>query len=99
MTQPDLGFSGIPDAVKAMSEGRLVIVVEDEKRENEGDFIAAAEKVTPEMVNFMLTHGRGQFCVPILQTRAEELRLPLAVEENTSPQKTAFTVLIDARIC
>jgi 3,4-dihydroxy 2-butanone 4-phosphate synthase/GTP cyclohydrolase II len=99
MPPEDLGFSTINEAVRAISEGKLVIVVDDEDRENEGDFIGAAEKVTAEMVNFMITHGRGQFCVPILRNRAEELRLNPASEENTTPQLTAFTVPVDAASC
>ncbi len=99
MPQNELGFSTINDAILAMTEGRLVIVVDDEDRENEGDFIGAAEKVTPEMVNFMVTHGRGMFCVPILPDRARELRLLPAVDENTSLMGTAFTVSVDAATC
>src|ERR1041385_8722606 len=96
MPPEDLGFSSINDAVTAITQGKLVIVVDDEDRENEGDFIGAAEKVTPEMVNFMVTHGRGMFCVPVLRERAEELRLRPAAEENTSLLGTGFTVSVDA---
>jgi 3,4-dihydroxy 2-butanone 4-phosphate synthase/GTP cyclohydrolase II len=99
MPANQLGFSTINDAILAMNEGRLVIVVDDEERENEGDFIGAAERVTPEMVNFMVTHGRGMFCVPILADRARELRLMPAAEENTSLMGTAFTVSVDAATC
>ncbi len=99
MPQNLLGFSTIDDAILAIGEGRLIIVVDDEDRENEGDFIGAAEKVTPEMVNFMVTHGRGIFCAPILGSRAEELHLTPANEENTSLMSTAFTVSVDARTC
>jgi len=99
MPQNELGFSTIDDAILAINEGRLVIVVDDEDRENEGDFIGAAEKVTPEMVNFMVTHGRGIFCVPILADRAEELLLMAAAEDNTSLMGTAFTVSVDASSC
>jgi 3,4-dihydroxy 2-butanone 4-phosphate synthase/GTP cyclohydrolase II len=99
MHSHQLGFSAIDDAILAINEGKLVIVVDDEDRENEGDFIGAAEKVTPEMVNFMVTHGRGMFCVPILRDRAMELRLGPAAHENTSLMGTAFTVSVDARTC
>ncbi len=87
----------IPEAIEDIKAGKLVIVVDDEDRENEGDFIAAAECMTPEMVNFMITHGRGQLCTPITTKRAEELNLPLMVKENTDLHKTAFTVSIDYR--
>src|SRR5512140_989454 len=70
-----------------------------EDRENEGDFICAAEKVTPEIVNFMITHGRGQLCMPILPDVAERLQLPPIVEQNTAPLGTAFTVPVDHRSC
>jgi len=99
MVQNQLGFSTIDDAISALSEGRLIIVVDDEDRENEGDFIGAAEKITPEMVNFMVTHGRGMFCATILPDRAAELRLLPAADENTSLMGTAFTVSVDAADC
>lgn len=73
----------------------MVIVVDDEDRENEGDFIAAAEKVTPEMVNFMITHARGYLCVALTEQRCDELGLDLMVGKNTDPMKTAFTVTVD----
>ena len=69
-------FSTIEEAVDAIAQGRIVIVVDDEDRENEGDFICAAEKVTPDMVNFMLVHGRGQVCMPILPDACDRLDLP-----------------------
>ena len=69
----------IEEAIVEIKKGNLVIVVDDENRENEGDFVAAAEKVTPEMINFMATHGRGLICVPILQQRCDELNLDLMV--------------------
>ena len=85
----------IEEAIAEIKKGNLVIVVDDENRENEGDFVAAAEKVTPEMINFMATHGRGLICVPILQERCNELNLELMVGKNTDPMKTQFTVSVD----
>jgi 3,4-dihydroxy 2-butanone 4-phosphate synthase/GTP cyclohydrolase II len=99
MPRNELGFSTINDAIRAFNEGRLVIVVDDEDRENEGDFVGAAEKITPEMINFMVTHGRGLLCAPLPRERAEELRLAPAAEENTSLMGTAFTVGVDAVSC
>ena len=92
-------FSTIEAAVEAIAAGRIVIVMDAEDRENEGDFICAAEKVTPEIVNFMITHGRGQLCMPILPEVAERLDLPPIVENNTAPLQTAFTVPVDHRSC
>src|SRR3954454_23556661 len=92
-------FSKIEDALQAMAEGRVVIVVDDEARENEGDFVAAAEKVTPEMVEFMITHGRGQFCMPIMPEIAHRLELPMMVERNTSPHQTPYTIPVDHVRC
>src|SRR5699024_11089615 len=82
----------IPEAIEDIKQGKVVIVVDDEDRENEGDFIAAAEKVTPEMVNFMATHGRGLICAPITEKRSKELDLNLMVSENTVLHNTQFTV-------
>lgn len=90
-------FSSIEAAVEAIAAGRIVIVTDAEDRENEGDFICAAEKVTPEIVNFMITHGKGQLCMPILPDVAERLDLPFIVETNTAPLQTAFTVPVDHR--
>src|SRR5205823_10726292 len=92
-------FSTIPAAVAAIARGEVVIVVDAEDRENEGDFICAAEKVTPEIVNFMITHGRGQVCMPLLPEVCERLKLAPMVETNTAPLGTAFTVPIDHRSC
>ena len=92
-------LSSIEAAVEAIAAGKLVISMDDIGRENEGDFICAAEKVTPEIVNFMITHGRGQLCMPILPEVAERLHLPQIVEENTAPLQTAFTVPVDHRSC
>lgn len=88
-------LSSIEDAVKDFKEGRFVIVVDDEDRENEGDLICAAETITPEMVNFMLIHARGLLCAPITMSRCEELDLPHQVTDNTSLLGTPFTVTID----
>lgn len=88
-------FSNIEAALKDFQEGKFVIVVDDEDRENEGDFITAAEKITPEKVNFMLQNGRGVLCAPITMERAQELQLPHQVEENTSVLGTPFTITVD----
>ena len=85
----------IEEALEDIKQGKIVIVVDDEDRENEGDFVAAAEMATPEMINFMATHGRGLICTPITETRAKELNLELMVGKNTDPHETAFTVSID----
>jgi 3,4-dihydroxy 2-butanone 4-phosphate synthase/GTP cyclohydrolase II len=90
-------FSQVEDAIAALAEGRILIVVDDENRENEGDFVAAAEKVTPEMIAFMIEHGRGQVCMPILPDRAIKLELPFMVERNTDPRSTPFTISVDKR--
>jgi 3,4-dihydroxy 2-butanone 4-phosphate synthase/GTP cyclohydrolase II len=87
----------VEEAVKAVKNGRLIIIVDDEDRENEGDLMVAAEKVTPDIVNFMAMHGRGLICLPLTQKRLKELDLPLMVAENTASFKTAFTVSIDAK--
>jgi len=88
-------FSKIEDAIEDFRQGKFVIVVDDEDRENEGDFITPAEMITPEKVNFMLREGRGVLCTPITMSRAKELELPHQVEENTSMLGTPFTVTID----
>jgi len=85
----------IPEAIEDIRQGKVIIVVDDEDRENEGDFIAAAEKVTPEMVNFMATHGRGLICAPITEERSKELDLDLMVSDNTVLHNTQFTVSVD----
>ena len=88
-------LSSIEDAIKNFREGKFVIVVDDEDRENEGDLIMAAEKITPEKVNFMLHNARGVLCAPITISRADELDLPHQVEENTSMLGTPFTITVD----
>ena len=85
----------IKEAIEDIKQGKIVIVVDDEDRENEGDFLAAAEKVTPEMINFMATHGRGLICAPIIEDRCEELKLDLMVGKNTAEYETPFTVSVD----
>ena len=90
-------FAAIPDAVAAIARGEMVIVVDDEDRENEGDLTIAAEKVTPDVINFMAKHGRGLICMPMLEERLTELDIPLMVAENTARFDTAFTVSIEAK--
>src|SRR6266550_2443737 len=89
-------FASIEDAVADIREGRIIIIVDDEDRENEGDLVCAAEKVTPEIINFMARHGRGLICLPLTEERCDELHLTTQVADNTSFLGTAFTVSIDA---
>jgi len=96
-TQNNHLFDTIPEAIEDFREGKILIVVDDEDRENEGDFIMAAEKITPENINFMAKYGRGMICTPITGKRAEELELPLMVRDNTALHGTPFTVTIDAK--
>ena len=95
----EVSLSTIEAAIDAIARGEIVIVMDDEDRENEGDFICAAEKVTPEIVNFMITHGRGLPCVPILPEVCRRLDLPPMVDDNTAPLGTGFTVPVDHRDC
>jgi 3,4-dihydroxy 2-butanone 4-phosphate synthase / GTP cyclohydrolase II len=88
-------FDAIEDAIKDLQQGKVIIVCDDEDRENEGDFIALAEKTTPEVINFMVTFGRGLVCIPIEVELAEKLELNFMVERNTDSHGTAFTVSID----
>ncbi len=88
-------FHSIKEAIEDIKIGKVVIVVDDEDRENEGDFVAAAEKVTPEMINFMAKHGRGLICTPLTEKRCDELKLDLMVGSNTDPMETAFTISVD----
>jgi 3,4-dihydroxy 2-butanone 4-phosphate synthase/GTP cyclohydrolase II len=90
-------FAAIAEAIDAIRNGKMVIVVDDEDRENEGDLVMAAQKVTPEAINFMATHGRGLICLPMTSERIDELRLPPMTSENTSTQQTAFHVSIGAK--
>ncbi len=92
-------LSSIEQATAAIAAGKVVIVMDAEDRENEGDFIGAAEKADPAMINFMITHGRGRLCMPILPDMAERLELHPMVEHNTAPLQTAFTVPVDHRTC
>ena len=85
----------IEEAIEDIKAGKIVIVVDDEDRENEGDFLAAADKVTPEMLNFTATHGRGLICVPLIEDRCEELELELMVGKNTAEYETPFTISVD----
>ena len=95
----ELKLSTIEAAVEAISRGEIIVVMDDEQRENEGDFICAAEKVTPEIVNLMITHGRGLPCVPILPEVCRRLDLSPMVDLNTAPLGTSFTVPVDHRDC
>jgi 3,4-dihydroxy 2-butanone 4-phosphate synthase/GTP cyclohydrolase II len=88
-------LNSIEDAINDIRLGKVVVVVDDENRENEGDFIAAAEKVTPEMINFMALHGRGLICAPLTETRCDELELNMMVQNNTVLHNTQFTVSVD----
>ena len=92
-----MAFSTVPEILEDLRKGRMVILVDDEDRENEGDLVLAAEKVTPEAVNFMLTYARGFICLPVADRIAEALDLPPMVENNSCPLGTPFTVSIDAR--
>lgn len=94
-TSKEIALDTIEDAIIAIKKGEIIIVVDDEDRENEGDFVCAAEVITPEMINFMATHGRGLICTPIEADRAKELGLELMVKTNTALHETAFTVSID----
>lgn len=91
----DYQLNTIEEAIEDIRNGKVIIVVDDEDRENEGDFICAAEVITPEIINFMATHGRGLICAPIDERRADELDLPMMVTSNTALHETAFTVSID----
>ncbi|MDQ3088118.1 MAG: 3,4-dihydroxy-2-butanone-4-phosphate synthase [Acidobacteriota bacterium] len=90
-------LSPIEEAAKDIRDGKMIIIVDDEDRENEGDLVCAAEKVTPEIINFMITHARGLICLPLTEERCDELHLPPQTSENTSSMGTAFTISIEAR--
>lgn len=96
-TASKIQLNTIEEAIQDIKDGKVIIVVDDEDRENEGDFLAAAEKITPEMVNFMATHGRGLICTPLTEDRCKELELNMMVNNNTDPMETAFTVSVDLR--
>ena len=93
--ESSLKLNTISEAITDIKKGKVVIVVDDENRENEGDFIAAAEMVTPEMINFMATHGRGLICAPLTEERCEDLGLSMMVKNNTVLHNTQFTVSVD----
>ena len=92
-----MALASVEEGIKDFQDGKMVIIVDDEDRENEGDLAVAADKVTPEIINFMATHGRGLICAPIIGQRLEQLKLPIMVDDNTSRNTTAFTVSIDVR--
>jgi 3,4-dihydroxy 2-butanone 4-phosphate synthase/GTP cyclohydrolase II len=94
-TVENYSLDPIEDAIEAIKNGEVIIVVDDEDRENEGDFVCAAEKVTPEIINFMATHGRGLICAPLIEDRCEQLGLELMVGSNTAVFETPFTVSVD----
>lgn len=96
-SQSTITLHTIEEAIDDIRQGKVIIVVDDEDRENEGDFLAAAEKVTPEMINFMATHGRGLICAPLTESRCKALELNMMVHNNTDPMETAFTVSVDLR--
>lgn len=95
LTEQKIKLNTIEEAIEDIRQGKIIIVVDDEDRENEGDFIAAAEMVTPEMINFMATHGRGLICAPLTESRCKELDLHPMVTNNTVLHQTAFTVSVD----
>lgn len=97
MSKDQITLNTIEEAIEDIRQGKVIIVVDDEDRENEGDFLAAAEKVTPEMINFMATHGRGLICAPLTESRCRELGLHVMVSNNTDPMETAFTVSVDLK--
>lgn len=96
-TEDVIKLNSIKEAIDDIHAGKVIIVVDDIDRENEGDFVAAAEKVTPEMINFMATHGRGLICAPITEERCKDLKLEMMVGKNTDPMETAFTISVDLR--
>ena len=97
VTTPKIMLNTIEEAIADIQKGKVIIVVDDENRENEGDFLAAAEMVTPEMINFMATHGRGLICAPLTEQRCKDLDLHMMVTNNTDPMETAFTVSVDLK--
>ncbi len=91
-------FDRVEDAIDDIRQGKMVIVADDEDRENEGDLVCAASEITPETINFMTKYGRGLICVAMTNERADELGLPLMTDNNTDPQRTAFTISVDADV-
>ena len=96
-SEPDASFCTIADAIEEFREGQMVLIVDDEDRENEGDLAIAAQFATAEAINFMAVHGRGLICMPMLGDRLDQLQIPLMVARNGPSQSTAFTVSVDAR--
>ena len=90
-----MSFNTIEEAIQDIKQGKVIIVIDDENRENEGDFVAAAEMATPEMINFMATHGKGLICTPLLESRCKELGLELMIGKNTAIHETPFTISVD----
>ena len=88
-------LDSIPEAIQVIRSGGVIIVVDDEDRENEGDFLTAARNVTPEIINFMATHGRGLICAPLIESRCDALELDLMVTSNNAAYETPFTVSVD----
>ena len=95
MNQNHTFISPVEVAIEDIKNGKMVIIVDDEDRENEGDLAMAAELVTPETINFMSVEGRGLICVPLTEARLKDLRLPMMVQENTARHETAFTISVD----
>ena len=93
-----MSLATIEEAAADIRDGKMIIIVDDEDRENEGDLVCAAEKVTPEIINFMAVHGRGLICLPLSEERCEELQLLPQTSDNTSSMGTAFTISIEARV-
>src|SRR5213593_3052038 len=92
-----LPFTDVPSAIEEIRSGRMIVVVDDEDRENEGDLTLAAEKVTPEAINFMIRHGRGLVCIAMTGGRLDELGIPLMVADNTARYGTAFCVSVESK--
>jgi len=91
-------FNSIKDAINDIKNGKVIIVIDDENRENEGDFLVAAELATPEIINFMATHGRGLICAPLTKERCLELELDLMIGKNTAAYETPFTIFLYIKI-
>src|SRR5438046_1922441 len=98
MNETKSPFATVEEAVEEIRQGRMIVLIDDEDRENEGDLAMAAEKITPEVINFMAKYGRGLICMPLTEDRCDELHLPLMSPINTSAHGTAFTESIDARV-
>src|SRR5262245_66119363 len=98
MTEQRSPFATVEEAVEEIRQGRMIVLVDDEDRENEGDLAMAAEKITPDAINFMAKHGRGLICMPLTEERCDELHLPLMSPINTSVHGTAFAEAIDVRV-